>query len=89
MTHFGLTAVRGREEWALAHLQTVTGLDLERAVAHVDAAFALWQRRSVRLWALDLSMLTAAGIGLAAPPGADDRAGNAERTTAQHRAAGT
>ena len=48
VTHFGLTAVRGREEWALAHLQAVTGLDLERAVAHVNAAFALWQRRSAR-----------------------------------------
>jgi hypothetical protein len=49
VTHFGLTALRGREDWALGHLQAVTGLDLERAVAHVDAAFALWARRSARV----------------------------------------
>ena len=89
VTHFGLTAVRGREDWALGHLQAVTGLDLEQAVAHVDAAFALWERRSARAWALDLSMLTGAGITLAVPPNASDRAGHAVRTAAAHRATGT
>ena len=68
----------------MAHLQAVTGLDRARSVAHVDAAFALWHRRSAR--ALDLTMLTAAGIGLAVQPDADGRAGQAERRAAQHRA---
>lgn len=85
VTHFGLTAIRGRQEWALDHLQAVTGLDPEQAIAHVDAAFELWEARSARVWSLDLSMLTGAGIRLAVPPDAVERAAHAERTAAAHR----
>jgi hypothetical protein len=79
--------VAGRT-WALGHLQAVTGLDREAAVAHVDAAFALWERRSARVWRLDLSMLTSAGIGLVDPPEPVDRAAHAARLAHRHRAAG-
>ena len=89
VTHFGLTAVRGRQEWALSHLQAVTGLDYDAAVAHVDAAFATWDLRCERTWHLDLSILTAAGITTAAPPAAADRAAYAHRTASRHRATGT
>jgi hypothetical protein len=85
VTHFGLTELRGGQEWALTHLQAVTGLDAARAVEHVDAAFALWEQRSARVWSLDLTMLTAAGISLAVPPGAAERAALAERTAADAR----
>ncbi|MEX5632720.1 DUF5710 domain-containing protein [Parafrankia sp. FMc2] len=67
-THFGLASVRGRDAEALAHLCQVTGLTEAQAREHVDAAFELWTQRSTMTWALDLGILTNAGIAVAPPP---------------------
>ena len=51
---------RGRQGWALAHLQAVSGLDIDAALAH-DEAFALWVRRCEWSWPwTDLSVLSEA-----------------------------
>ncbi|MFF4168894.1 DUF5710 domain-containing protein [Streptomyces sp. NPDC001744] len=74
VTHFGLAQVRGLEDRALAHLRKVTGMSEAQAREHVDVAFEVWERRSRYDWELDLGILTDAGITLAAPPGAGERA---------------
>ncbi|MGW1682311.1 DUF5710 domain-containing protein [Saccharopolyspora sp. NPDC002376] len=79
-THFGLAQVKGIDARALAHLREVTGMSAAEADNHVRSAFALWQRRSATTWALDLSILTEAGITITPPPAAADRAAVAERT---------
>ncbi|MGI5353510.1 DUF5710 domain-containing protein [Streptomyces sp. CA-250714] len=88
VTHFGLAEVNGRRSAALAHLRSVTGLSAAAAESHVRAAFALWRERSAREWALDLGMLTGAGITVTPPPAAPERERTARRTVRQERAAG-
>jgi Domain of unknown function (DUF5710) len=66
-THFGLAQIRGRDQDALAHLAKVTGMEAVEARSHVREAFWLWEQRSAHEWALDLSILTRAGIALAQP----------------------
>jgi Domain of unknown function (DUF5710) len=73
-THFGLAQLRGLEDQALRHLMTVTGMNRDQAYSHVQSAFAMWHRRSRGRWTLDLSILTDAGVELAPPPGAGERA---------------
>lgn len=68
-THYGLAQIRGRGDQALTHLCAVTGMPEAEAVAHLHAAFALWQQRSQMLWELDLSILTGAGVGIVRPAG--------------------
>ncbi|MBB0229314.1 DNA primase [Streptomyces calidiresistens] len=80
VTHFGYAQVRGLEERALAHLTRVTGMDRMTAREHVAAAFEVWEARSRVTWTLDLGILTDAGITLAPPPGAGDRAAIAGET---------
>jgi hypothetical protein len=74
-THVGLAEIRGFGDEAFAHLCSVTGMTIDQAEKHVEAAYALWRERSARDWTLDLSMLTTAGITLAPPPEAGTRAG--------------
>ncbi|MET7757305.1 DUF5710 domain-containing protein [Streptomyces sp. NPDC005389] len=80
VTHFGLAQVRGIEDRAFAHLVKVTGMSEPRARDHVRTAFAVWEDRSRYDWELDLGILTGAGIALAPPPGAGDRARVADET---------
>ena len=63
----------------------VTGMTDAQALAHIDAAAELWEWRSRHTWTLDLSALTDAGITLAPPPGAADRAATAERGTTRRQ----
>ena len=72
-THFGLARINGKDAAALRHLRAVTGMPSNQARQHVDAAFALWARRSRVNWSLDLSMLTDAGVAVAEPPSARER----------------
>jgi hypothetical protein len=74
VSHFGRANVTGRTDEAFAHLRAVTGMDQGQAWSHVRAAEELWIERSRRVWELELSMLTAAGITLAKPQQAADRA---------------
>jgi hypothetical protein len=64
VTHFGRTSLAGPQarQAAMAHLMAVTGMDAQRASAHVEHAFGLWASRSEREWAVDLSLITDAGI---------------------------
>ncbi|MDN5749875.1 MAG: DUF5710 domain-containing protein [Pseudonocardia sp.] len=78
-THLGLANVTGRADQALAHLRAVTGMTDSEVSRHVQAAGELWTRRSARVWTLDLTMLTDAGVTLARPETAADRAAAAER----------
>lgn len=73
-THFGLASINGKSAEASKHLCTVTGLSANQVNQHIDAAFALWRRRSAITWELDLGILLNADITLAAPPSATERA---------------
>lgn len=66
-THFGLARVRGVHEQAAAHLRRVNGWTREAADAHIADAFTVWEWRNRIDWALDLSMLTRAGVRVAVP----------------------
>lgn len=82
-THLGYANVTGRADQALAHLRAVTGMTQDEVSRHVRAANDLWTRRSARVWALDLSMLTDAGVTLAPPQAAADRPAAAARALRQ------
>jgi hypothetical protein len=84
-THYGFAQIKGEEQQAFNHLMAVTGMTTREASAHIDKAFAIWQRRSVRNWRLNLDMLTTAGITLAKPPEANKRRDVAARTLGIHR----
>lgn len=79
VTHFGYANVTGPSDEALAHLCRVNGWDQSRALVHVYTAENLWIDRSARVWTLDLSMLTGAGITVRQPEAASDRLAAAER----------
>lgn len=85
VTHFGHANVTGRTEEAFAHLCSVTGMDQHQAWAHVRAAEELWIARSRRVWELDLSVLTDAGVTLAKPGLAADRATAANQALRHER----
>ncbi|MEV6680836.1 DUF5710 domain-containing protein [Streptomyces erythrochromogenes] len=80
VTHFGYAQVRGVEAEAFAHLVKVTRMTVPQSRQHVASAFAVWEKRSQVTWNLDLGILTNAGITLAPPPEAQDRARVAEET---------
>jgi hypothetical protein len=84
-THLGYANVTGRSDQALAHLRRVTGMTAHEVDRHVHAAGELWTRHSARVWELDLTMLTAAGVTLARPDKAADRPAAAERALQQER----
>lgn len=66
-THFGLASINGKTTVAFKHLCTITGLPADEVSQHIDAAFALWRRRSGTAWELDLSILVRAGVAVTKP----------------------
>lgn len=86
VTHYGLAQVRGRDREAFAHLRAVTGMTEAQAEAHIAQAFAIWDGRSARVWKLDLSPLTAAGMTVTPPPDAVARAQAAAEQVQRRRA---
>lgn len=84
-THFGLAEIQGKRAQAMAQLRTVTGMTPAQAEQHVQAAFNLWRRRSARTWALDLGILTGAGVTVVAPPSAAGRQSAAQQALGQAR----
>jgi Domain of unknown function (DUF5710) len=68
-THFGFAEVTGTAAEATAHLRAVNGWSAGEADAHIDRAFAIWEKRSTHEWRLDLGILTNAGIRVVEPPG--------------------
>jgi hypothetical protein len=77
VTHFGLATIKGRDAQALRHLRAVTGLSAGDVDVLVEVAFELWSQRSRFDWALDLGILTDAGVTVRRPPAAGERAGRA------------
>jgi hypothetical protein len=49
-------------------------LPADQASQHIDAAFALWRKRSAITWDLDLNILVRANITIAKPTSATERA---------------
>lgn len=86
-THFGYAQVTGNEAAAFDYLCAVAGMSAAQARQHIGQAFDVWQARSGRTWTLDLSLLTDAGITLAAPPAAGRRAAAADRQVRAVRSA--
>ena len=66
-TYLGFANVTGRADQALTHLRTVTGMTDAEVSQHVQAVGDLWTERSRRVWTLDLTALTDAGVTLARP----------------------
>ncbi|MFC4943297.1 DUF5710 domain-containing protein [Pseudonocardia sp. GCM10023141] len=87
VTHFGYANVSGRTDEAFTHLRAVTGMTAVDAERHVDAAGQVWIARSARVWSLDLSMLTDAGVTLARPEAAGQRPAAAQRALGEARGA--
>jgi hypothetical protein len=81
-THMGFANVTGRTDEAMVHLRAVTGMTIGQADTHVSTAAQLWITRSRRNWALDLTILTEAGVTLARP---DDPTTRAELSRHAHR----
>ena len=65
----------------------MTGMSEAEAWAHVGAAEDIWLKRSARVWHLDLSMLTGAGVSVRRPAAAADRPAVADRALRQERPA--
>lgn len=61
-THLAKAHLDGEGEQALEHLMHVNSWSREQAQAHYAEARATWTERSASNWALDLSILTDAGI---------------------------
>jgi len=55
--HIGLTKKRGRLKKALEHMAKVNQWHITRAEIYRKNVFALWRRRSLFAWKLDLSYL--------------------------------
>jgi len=62
VTHWGLSAILGREDIAFAHLMKVNKWDEERVHTHVEHRFALWEEKSEISWNIDISILDSMGI---------------------------
>lgn len=82
-THMGYANVTGHDGRALAHLRHVSGMTQSEAREHVDTAGELWEQRSRRTWALDLSMLTDADVTLVRPDDPTERRAAATQLIAQ------
>lgn len=82
-THLGFANVTGRAGQALAHLGAVTGMTPAEISRHVQAAGDLWTERSRHLWTLDLTILAEAGVAVARPEMAANRAIAADRALRQ------
>lgn len=87
-THFGFAQVKGREDEARAQLAAVTRQSRAQIADHVEHAFAVWDRRSRRVWELDLRILTGVGITVRPPERAADRPAAAARGLNDARSAG-
>lgn len=55
--HIGFAEMRGRLELAIAHLCWVNQWQQGEAIVYLEAQFALWRRRSMEDWTLDISWL--------------------------------
>ncbi|POZ51179.1 DUF5710 domain-containing protein [Methylovulum psychrotolerans] len=66
-THLGYAQIKGLGEYAVQHLQKVTGFNNKQLQEHIDRAFETWRERSVNEYTLDLRLITNSGIKLNFP----------------------
>ncbi|WP_052101476.1 DUF5710 domain-containing protein [Novilysobacter arseniciresistens] len=85
-THYGLAQINGEADQVRAHFMAVNDCDEAELDRHVAHAFDTWQERNSRDWALDLSIITNAGITLRRRVAKDDRRNIAHAETQATRA---
>jgi hypothetical protein len=69
--HFGRATVRGRGDAALAHLIQVNGWTEPQGRQYLEDQRRVWEERSSRPWALDISPLGAYGVSPVKVPAAE------------------
>ena len=72
-THYGFAMVNGDADWVFDFLMQIRESDATETNRHIEEAFALWEKRSEKVWELDLSILTDCGIEVTPPPSAELR----------------
>ena len=72
-THYGFAMMNGDSHWVFDFLMEITGMDATAANKHIAEAFALWEKRSEKVWELDLNILTECDIEVTPPPAAYQR----------------
>lgn len=80
-TEFGRSIVEGLELEARDHLMAINGWTPIELETHLRAAYARWSTRSRQQWALDLSILTHAGIAIHQPSQEERRRHGVDLTT--------
>ena len=60
--HIGYAEVQGKGERALRHFMKVNDMTRADARAAIKKSFYVWEQRSKKLWALDISLLNDYGI---------------------------
>lgn len=72
-THYGFAMINGDSHWVFDYLMEIRKIDATAANQHIKEAFELWEKRSEKVWALDLSILTDCDVEVAPPPSAAQR----------------
>lgn len=72
-THYGFAMINGDSHWVFDYLMEIRKEDASAANRHIQEAFDLWEKRSEKVWELDLSILTGSDIEITPPPGAEYR----------------
>jgi len=72
-THYGFAMINGDEGWVFDFLMEIRGDDATTLNKHIKEAFEVWEKRSEKVWELDLSILTDCDVEVTPPPGAMQR----------------
>jgi hypothetical protein len=72
-THYGFAMINGDEGWVFDYLMEIRKTDATAANRHIKEAFDLWEKRSEKVWSLDLSILTDCDVEVSPPPSAAQR----------------
>jgi hypothetical protein len=62
--HFGLACLQGQTDKAFRHFVKINKLSRPVARAEIEKAFRVWEKRSQREWALDISKLRDYGVDI-------------------------
>lgn len=55
--HIGLSQIRGLYDETRQHLANVNGIKVKKAEKYIRECFAVWERRSLETWTVDLSYI--------------------------------
>jgi hypothetical protein len=62
--HMGFARVQNKEAQAIAHFKKINKLTKKEAEDYINKSFQLWQKRSEKIWKLDISVLESYGIDI-------------------------